>query len=352
VLVGEARDVARRWVVREAGPGFRGAVFTGSATALPLDAPLPATSDVDVAVLVAGAVPPKPGKVLVEGVLVEASPVVEAELARVAEHPPAAGAGLAASWLWAPSFRGGQVLADPSGQLAAWEAAVAPVYATPVAIAARLDDVRAGMRTRLAALDPTARWADLVTGWLFATSLTAVLAQVAALDVPTVRKRYLRAREALPPAAYESLLSLLGCADVQAPTVLRHVDDLGDRVAEAHRVRRTPFPFAADLAPDAAPVTIGGSRDLVMTGDHREAVFWAVATAARCQQVLVADAPALGAERDREFRRLVAELTGLRSVQDVFRRRDDVLATIGAFPPRSPAEEEHRMPGSGGIGRT
>ncbi len=330
MLVGEARDVARRWVVRATGPGFRGAVFTGSVTALPPDVPLPATSDVDVAVVTAGETPPKPGKVLVDGVLVEATPVAERDLAYLA------GAGLAASWLWAPSFRGGQVLADPTGRLTAWEAAVAPVYATPPAVAARLDDVRTGIRSRLAALDPAAPWADLVTGWLFATSLTAVLAQVAALDVPTVRRRYLRARATLPSAAYESLLGLLGCADVPAPVVTRHLDDLQERVAEAHRVRRLPFPFAADLAPDAAPVTLRGSRDLVAAGDHREAVFWTVATAARCQQVLAADAPALAARRDREFHTLVAELTGLRTVRDVLVRRDDVLATIGSFPPPSP----------------
>jgi hypothetical protein len=63
-MVREARDITRRWLERRSGPGFRGAVFTGSATALAPDTQLPAVSDVDVDVLVAD-MPPKPGKVLV-----------------------------------------------------------------------------------------------------------------------------------------------------------------------------------------------------------------------------------------------------------------------------------------------
>ena len=92
------------------------------------------------------------------------------------------------------------------------------------------------------------------------------------------------------------------------------------------------LPFAADLTPAARPVAIDGSRELVDGGNHREAVFWVVATAARCQAALNVRAPALAAEREQAFRALVADLTGLRSPTDVLTRRDALLADLAPPP--------------------
>lgn len=315
VLVREARAIAIRHIARYAGPGFRGAFLAGSATVLPGDAPLPATSDVDAVVVVAGEPPVKAGKQLVDGLLVEVSFVSEAALTCAA-----------ISWVWAPSFRGGQILADPTGRLAELEAQIAPGYATPSAVAGRVEDVRATIRARLGRLDVEQPWPDLVTAWLFPTSLTAVLAHVAAGGTPTVRLRYLRARDVLPPAHHAVLLRLLGCADVTAAGVGEHLDAVADRFAAAGAAAAADFPHAADLAPAMRPVAIDGSRALVRAGDHREAVFWVVAVAARCQQVLGGD--------DGWFRQPVGDLTGLRSVDNVRHRREDVLTTIGFFPPR------------------
>ena len=128
-----------------------------------------------------------PGKRLVDGVLVDVS---YRRRRRVADP-----ARVAASFVYAPSFRGGQVLADPTGQLGRLEAAIAPGFASPAAVRARTDDVHRRIRARLTALDPAAPWPELVLAWLFPTSLTAVRALVAALRTPTVRLRYLRARE-------------------------------------------------------------------------------------------------------------------------------------------------------------
>jgi hypothetical protein len=325
VLVRSARAAAARWVLARVGPGFRGAVFTGSTIDLPPDALLPPASDVDVAVVVGdGPLPPR-AKQMVDGVPVDVGAVTEATLA-----------GAATSWVWAPSFRGGQILADPTGRLAALEAAVAPAYATHGAVAARAADVRATIRARLTRLDPAAPWPALVSAWLFPTSLTAVLAQVAAGRTPTVRLRYRRARDVLATADRTLLLRWLGCERVDAAVVTGHLDALAERFDEAGRVLRTPFPFAADLAVTARPAAIEGSRALVAEGHHREAVFWVVATAARCHQVLSADAPALAGRRDRAFRTLVADLTGLMTPGDVLARRDDVLASIGSFPGGAP----------------
>jgi hypothetical protein len=355
ITVDEARAVVAGWVRAQvaAEPGFRGAFLTGSATDLPGAAALPRSSDVDVTVLVAAASARRSGKQLVDGVLADVSYLEE----RVLADP----AWVASSFVYAPSFRGGQVLADPTGHLGRLEAAIAPGFATPAAVRARTADVHRRIRARLSALDPHAAWPDLVLHWLFPTTLTAVAKLVAALRMPTVRLRYLRAREVTPPAEYEHLLALLGCADLAPGLVARRLDAVAERFDEAAAVlarahepppstAATPavergsaersaaptgdhsFPFAADLAPAARPVAIDGSRDLVAGGNHREAVFWVVATAARCHAVLNAYAPALAAEREQAFRALVADLTGLRTTADVLSRRDTLLADLAAPP--------------------
>lgn len=329
VIIEEARLLAAAWVARHAArdPGFRGAFLTGSAIALPGGAALPSTSDVDVSVVVAGSRDPADaGKRLFDGVLLDVSYLEESALGDPSR--------VAASFVYAPSFSGGHVLADPTGHLSRLEALIAPGFASATATQARTEDVRRRMRHRLAALDTTAVWADLVLAWMFPTTLSAVVALVAALRPPTVRLRYLRARVVLATTEYERLLATLGCGGCAAPMVARHLDTVAERFDEAAAVLattpldRTSFPFAPDITPAARPVAIDGSRALVDGGDHREAVFWVIATAARCQGAVTATAPELARRWEPGFRELVADLTGLRTTADVLARRDAVLASL------------------------
>lgn len=74
--MGQARDTACRWVEEEASslPGFRGAYFSGSITALADDAPLPVASDVDVKLVMVGAdVSASPQKFVYRGVVLDVS---------------------------------------------------------------------------------------------------------------------------------------------------------------------------------------------------------------------------------------------------------------------------------------
>jgi hypothetical protein len=58
-----------------------------------------------------------------------------------------------------------------------------------------------------------------------------------------------------------------------------------------------PFFFASDISYIARPISIGGSRELIERGYHREAVFWMVATYSRCQKMLHHEAAAETAGR-------------------------------------------------------
>lgn len=330
MLAGEARAAARDWVQRHAAhqPWFRGAYLAGSAADRPAAAEQPAWSDVDVTVVAGPTAPPKPGKVRHAGALLDVSYLPEELLA----DPDR----IARTHYLAPSFAGPDgVLLDPTGLLGRLRAAIAPAHDSPAAVRGRVADVLTAIRMRLSARDPEAPWPQQVPAWLFPSSLVAVAALVAAGERPTVRLRYRRARDVLHdrPDVYARMLELLGCARVDAVLVVRHLDRLGEVFDEAAAVARTPFSFSSDINAEARPIAIDGSRALVDAGDHREAVFWIIATFARCQQVLDADAPPERARAAAQaFEAALAELAGVYGPDDLRTRTTATLAFLPELP--------------------
>ena len=104
-------------------PGFRGAFFHGSASWLSAAADLPAASDLDLMVVFDRPNPPvRLGKFVHRGVLLEVSNLAADQL----RSPEA----VLANYRLAGSFHVPEsVIADPSGELTALHAAVAPGYA-------------------------------------------------------------------------------------------------------------------------------------------------------------------------------------------------------------------------------
>ena len=88
---------------------------------------------------------------------------------------------------------------------------------------------------------------------------------------------------------------------------------------------RTPVFFKTDISAVSRPIAIDGTRDLIERGDHREAVFWIVATYSRCISVLHRDGPAELEQRHIPgFRRLLADL-GITSHGDLLARAEQVV---------------------------
>jgi hypothetical protein len=320
VKVGTARAAAAAWVRQHAGgPGFVGAYVTGSTVGLPDDAVLPPWTDLDI--MVVADAPARPGKLLYDGVLLEVSQLPWAAL-RSAEH-------VLASYHLAAGLRTDTILADPTGRLNRLHAAVAAHFDEPHWVRRRCVDARRRVETGLRSIDPAAPWPVQVTGWLFPTGVTTHVLLVAARRNPTVRLRYVTARQVLIDHGftdrYDELLSLLGVADLSATRVSDHLDAL-ERVFDATAaVARTPYFFSADLTPVARPVAIDGSRELVRTGLHREAMFWIVATFARCHTVLGTDgSPEQREEFGPDFTAVLADL-GIGQHKDLRERADAVL---------------------------
>ena len=322
----QARAVANAWVASDARllPGYRGALWHGSILTMPDAAVLEPSSDLDIVVVVDDpAALPSPGKIVRGGVLLDVSLVGQEEI----RNPDA----LLANHSLAPTFRSPEVLDDPSGGLAAVTAAVEASFATRGAVERRVASAVDRLERNLGSLRPERTFPDNVMAWLFGTGITTHVLLVAGLRNPTVRKRYLAARDLLDdtgmPEVYPELLDLLGCRDWSPGRATRHLQALAEAFDAAGRVVLTPVFFANDLSSAARPIAIGGSRELIEAGDHREAVFWIVATWCRCMIVFHNDAPELEERFAPGFRATVEDL-GIASLSDLVARADDVVAFL------------------------
>lgn len=327
VAAAAAREIAAAWVAAEGvqTPGFVGAFLHGSVNWLPDDAELPETSDLDVMLVLAGDAPEqKPGKFRYRGVLLEVSFLPLAEVAHADQV-------LGSSHL-AGSFHRPGVLADLTGHLTALQQEVTLHYADEAWVLRRCADVEAKMRRPFP--PPDAPLPEQVNAWLFPTGLTTHLLLVAGLRNPTVRRRYEGVRDLLmeqgKPDVYEGLLEDLGVAGMTPTRALAHLDALEAAFQDAAQAIRSPFFFAADLSEAGYPVAIGGTRELITRGDHREAMFWLAATAVRCQQVFIQDAPHLLPRHEPGFRALLTDL-GVPDRQTMLARK---TAMLGRLPER------------------
>lgn len=325
MTAGEAKQAAREWVARQGRQfaGYRGAYLAGSVCWLPDDAALAPGTDTDVMVVVDEATA-KPGKFLYGDVLVEVSLVPWAEV----RSPET----ILADYHLAPSFQGGVIFDDPGGELARLQACVRRDYARREWVERRLAMVERRIVDGLDALDPDAPFHRQVMGWVFPTGVTAHLLLVAALRNPTVRKRYVAAKDVLTEYGlsdrYSFMLRLLGCETMSRETAQRHLDVLADLFdATAVIAPDSPLPWATDLHPEARPIAIDGMQALIDAGLHREAVFWLVVTYTRCLSALAADAPGQLDRWSPGLRDLTGEL-GIASFDDIRRRAGTVRTRL------------------------
>lgn len=327
MIVRDAKNLARQWVIEEAGniPGVHGAFFHGSTNWLAEDDPLPATSDVDVMVVVEDdPLPIKLGKFRYRDVILEVS-----DLPRDHLQSPATVLG---RYDLAGSLRAPSVILDPTGELTLLQAAVTTNYAKRCWVYKRCEDAQDRVLRNLQSVSAPVPFHDQVIAWLFATGVTTHILLVAGLKNPTVRRRYVTVHALLVDYGlsdfYETLLALLGCARMCRARVEHYLAALADAFDTAKSVIKSPFFFASDISDLARPIAIDGTREFIAQGHHREAVFWLVATYARCQKVLAHDAPTETYHRcDAGFRHLLADL-GITSFADLQQRGEQVGASL------------------------
>jgi len=322
--IGSARAAATDWVLQHVSrePGFIGAYFSGSTVGMPDDAEMAPSSDIDVIIVTENEEPPlKPGKFICQEALIEVTYLSWRDLASPEQ--------VLTSYHLAGSFRVDTLMSDPTGQLRKLQTEVSRHFCDRIWVTRRCKNVRERIITGLRSIDSTAPWHHQVTSWLFPTGVTTHMLLVAALRNPTVRLRYVAARDVLKEygqeEVYEELLRLLDCKVLTAEQAMNHLNDLSRTFDAAATIAKTPFFFSSDITPQARPIAIEGSRELILNGNHREAVFWMVATFARCHNIFEVDGPTeLQQEYAPAFNALLADL-GIMSTDDLLQRASETL---------------------------
>lgn len=309
--VEKARAIAVAWVLEAAATtlGYVGAWIAGSVAYMPAGAHLPTGSDVDIAIVLDRPdLPAKPGKFHYRGILFEATYLTTGALQPLER--------LLADYHVGNSLWGGgsgeNIIDDPSGMIRATQDALRPTFANEAHVIRRCESVRQRVASGLAFMPENAAFHEHLLAWVFPTGVLCHLPLVAALENPTVRRRYVAARGVLMrynfDSAYEALLHALGCNAMTHAQVSHHLQRLEVTFDAAAKTSLTDLPFATDISPAARTIAIDGSQAMIDAGDHREAVFWIVVTFARCHAVLSLNAPATGERLYPDFLALCSDL--------------------------------------------
>lgn len=283
--VDQAKAIARQWI-EENGPeipGIEGAFIHGSGAALPDDADLPPASDLDLMVVIDGPVPAvKLGKFRYRDLLLEVSYLASGDIASANQ--------VLGQYHLAGSFRHDGILYDRDGRLGQIQRGVAKDFAREKWVRRRCehaaDRVLNGFPHN--AEDPIP---DQINAWLFPNGVLTHVLLVAGLKNPTVRTRYLATRELLKAYGfadfYQLLLASLHVEDFREDDAKQLLWSVTEQFDAAMKVVQPDYPFAADLSPEGRVVAIDGSNAMIRQGDYKEAIFWLVATANRCQQIFL-----------------------------------------------------------------
>lgn len=326
MLVHEARNVARQWLdgQRESIPGYRGAYLAGSICWLDDQQDMPGYSDIDLHVVIdTEQLTPKLGKIRYQEALLE----ISHESAELFSDP---GTLLGNAAIGASVSRN-QLLDDPTGTLAPIFKTVAEQFPERIHVVERLDALQQRIRTSMVDIDESAAFHDQAM-WVFPASLTTHLILVAGLGNPTVRRRFVEVGAMLEtyrePETLEILLGLIGCNRISANQARYHLDALVPIYDATSRITSSTSRFISDVSADARSISIDGTADFIDRGHHREAMFWIVATFARCLNVIQAsDDQTVFPGVDRAFRKLMGDL-GVTSVADIRARATAVIAAL------------------------
>jgi hypothetical protein len=299
-----------------------GGAFFGAATApLSDDARLPPRTVMDVLVVVDREGLTNLGTFDYHGVLLDVVYVAWKQLAT----PEL----VLSSYHLAGSLRTDTIIADPTGRLAPLQRKVARGFSRMEWVRRRCLHARRRVEDRMRAIDPAATLPEQVVAWLLGHAIATHMLLVADLRHPTAAVQYVAAREVLTEydhaERYTDLLTLLGCLHLTRRRVQFHHQSLESAFDAAIKAARSPYFIGTDISPATRPLAVDATAELIDKGFHREAMFAIVATLARCQVALTADASrSTRAEYAPAFAAALADM-GISSADDIQHRADDLL---------------------------
>lgn len=325
--VEEAARFARGFACGEAAryPGFCGAYLAGSILALRDGDALPAGSDVDVVLVFEDPGVYPHSKQCRGGCLLEASPL-----------PAAAFAGaetvLTTHYLaWAMAH--GRILLDPTGMLGLRHREAAALWQSGRYLRLRRDGF-------LKQLSESGAWPagdvplqDRVTPWVFGAGIATFPILTAAGENCTVRRRFSAVRAVLnaygAPEFCARLTALLTGDEWDAAGMARHMEALEAvfRRACASSGPSAHWRFRCEIQPALFDTAVGATRRILESDFPQDAVFWMLATFARCMTVLWMDDTAAWGAFLPDLRALLAAL-GIHGDADFAARRAQLQALL------------------------
>lgn len=327
MLVKHVKAAVSEWVQEEAGKHatFYGAFLLGSITSLDDDASLPATSDVDVRLLLDDDNPPRGyHKIPYQGLVIEYS----YEPSSRYQSPEA----ILGAYPLAHHFSRPNVIADPSRHLTRLQMVVAANYPKREWVRKRCEHAREMLLGSLEWLDESDPFLRQIFAWLYPAPAAPHMLLVADLQNPTIRRSLVVAKEILEryghPSLHDELLAYLGSVDMSREQVMGLLANYAEVYEVAKEVIRTPFFESSTISDYSRSIAIDGARTLIESGFHREAVFWITFLHHACQTALNNDAPPEIREQFApKFDRLLREL-GISSFHDLQQRNNALKALV------------------------
>lgn len=289
ITAAQAIHAAREWIAENKStiPGYTGAYIGGSTAQLRLEEAVGNGSDTDVYIVTTHCPPQKPGKLVYHGVLLEISYIEWQDIFPVKKA--------LCNYYLAYSLRCCRTIEDDTGALTRLQKEVADLFSRPEYLRARRNHALERVRSGLENLRWDQPLPDIVLGWLFPMGITTHAVLTAAQKNPTVRLRYLRAKEVLVDYGmeneYERLLTFPGFSGISSTQAYHLLDQLEPMYDLAADVGRTHFVYSSDISPQSRFTAIDVSSQLIGQGAHREIAFWILATYARVMKILLTDAP-------------------------------------------------------------
>lgn len=311
----EAKRLALEWVqAYSRDHEIVGAYFNGSITAMDESAELSPFSDIDINIVIDSSKPEeKLGKFIYKEVLLDVSFIAKEDLLPLDK--------LLSTYEIAGAFRADNILLDKTSFLHELVRVVSSDFSKPNWVEARCLSVVNKIQRGIKGFHMDNPLLDNINPWLFPAAICVHLLLVGAQLNPTVRLRYLLLRPVLQKAGltelYEELLDLIGCRNISAGQVERHLDALEQTFDLAcQHSSQVSFPFSNDITSYSRPVVIDGSRHLIRQGDHREAMFWIAATFVRCHLILRTANPSAHRTLMPEFMSLLEDM-GVKNNKDI-----------------------------------
>lgn len=274
LTVDDALAIASTWITTSNLP-FSSSFIGGSVAYAAPDSLYDPASDIDCYLVTDGEAPDgKIGKITVDGVLLDVSWLPWSQL----EHAES-------DAVMASLLHFGQVVRD-DGHLGSLQERLSAEFRSPSMVAIRLESMRRKIRNGLAGDSSHLQAPEQVMNWLFPATLATHIPLVKTCAPLTVRKRFLAAKKIMEPTDYEGLLALYEFDTVtmiQAQGWLDSIATLFDATKEL-AAKSSRF-WATDIQAGARHIAIDGSQQLIDTGNHREALYWIIATSTRCLTV-------------------------------------------------------------------